>query len=74
MLTETFIIFSTSSITSVVNYLIFNHLYNKKNNDSVITNKQNNLKIEQDKVYQEQKLKRLKDNDDLIKLLDNGDF
>lgn len=74
MLTETFIIFSTSSITSVVNYLIFNHLYNKKNNDSVITNKQNNIKIEQEKVYQEQKLKRLKDNDDLIKLLDNGDF
>jgi|TARA_B110000977_G_scaffold199891_2_gene288610 hypothetical protein len=74
MLTETFIIFSTSSITSVVNYLIFNHFYNKKTNDTFITNKQNNTKIEQEKVYQEEKLKRLKDNDDLIKLLDNGNF
>lgn len=68
MFFETFVFFSATSINSLVNYIIIDYFYNQ--DESLIKIKENE-KIEKIKKL---KLKRLKENDDLMKLLDNNDF
>ena len=68
MFFETIVIFSATSIHSLVNYIIFDFFYNQ--DESLIRIKEK----ERIENINKLKLKRLKENDDLMKLLDDDYF
>jgi len=64
MFFETFVFISATSMSGVVNYIIYDYFYNQ---DDFIIEMKNKKRIQEIK---ELKMKRLKENDDLMKLLE----
>ena len=64
MFFETFVFFSATSLSGVVNYIIYDYFYNQ---DDYIIEMKNKKRIEEIK---ELKIKRLKENNALMKLLE----